>query len=149
MTGVGELPPARIQVARFSSDRCREIEAALIASGYLELKPSKLELEYPFGGHWRIETGSDRAVIAVSARAAKDSQWVLTIEPSSPLLPRVVHRKPPSEAQMKQFEQTCYEVAVVLHEALQPLCPELQWELQTEAGGRTFSGAPIPPTTRG
>lgn len=144
-----ELPPTQIHVARFSSDRCREIEAALIASGYLDLKPSKLELGYPFGGHWRIETGSDRGVIAVSARSAEDAHWVLTIQPSPPLLPRVVYRKSPPQAQMKQFEQTCYEVAWVLHEALQPLCPELQWELQTEAGGRTISDAPIPPTFRG
>jgi hypothetical protein len=142
---IDALPPARIQVGIFSSDRCREIEAALIASGYLDLKPSKLELQYPYGGVWYVKTTSERAVIAVTARPTDDLQWILKIQPTTPLRPHVVYRKPPSEAQMKQFEQMCYQLALVLHEALQPLRPELPWATATDQGTRTFSPSPAPP----
>jgi hypothetical protein len=134
-----------IQVASFSSDRCREIEAALITSGYLDLKPSKLELQYPHGGVWHVRTTTERVVIAVSARPADNSQWILRIQPSTPPRPRVVYRTPPAESQLKQFEQVCYEIALVVHEALRPLCPELQWATETDGGTLTFSSVPTPP----
>lgn len=139
------MAPARIQVARFSSDRCREIEAALITSGYLDGRPSKLELQYPHGGVWHVRTNTERAVIAVSARPVDDPQWVLEIQPAAPLRPQVVYTSPPSEAHMKHFEQMCYDVALVIHSALRPLCPDLQWEIETSEGALTFSGTPIPP----
>ena len=132
-------------MARFSGDRCREIEAALITGGYLAGKPSKLELQYPNGGVWHVRTNADRAVIAVSARPAANSQWVLTIRAEAPVRPRVVYRNPPSESQLRQFDQLGYEVALVIHEALCPLCPELQWEAETGEGTLKVSRAPIPP----
>ena len=139
------MRPALVQKAKFARDCCREIEAALITSGQLELRPSKLELQYPYGGNWNIKTGTERAVIAVSARRADDSQWVLTIQPRAPLMPRLIYRGPPPNSQLKQFEQMCYDVALLLHCALQPICPDLKWEIETDDGGLTFSGVPIPP----
>ena len=139
------MAPARVQVARFSSDRCREIEAALITGGYLEGKLSQVELQYPAGGVWHVRTNTDRAVIAVSVRPGANSQWLLKIQAAEPLRPQVVYRTPPSESQLKQFEQLCYEVALVIQEALQPLCPDLQWEAETSDGTLKLSGAPIPP----
>jgi hypothetical protein len=56
-----------------------------------------------------------------------------------------VFRNPPSESQLKQFEQLCYEVALVIQEALQPLCPDLQWEAATGDGTLKVSDAPVPP----
>jgi hypothetical protein len=138
---------ARIQVARFSSDRCREIEAALITGGYLEGRPSRSELQYPNGGLWHVKMDTDHAVIAVSARPGAHSQWVLEIQPAAPVRPRVVYRRPPSESQLRHFEQLCYEVALVVQKALRPVCPELQWEAETEEGTLKFSDAPIPPGT--
>ena len=120
------MATARIQVARFSSDRCRDIEAALITSGHLDGAPSKLELSYPAGGVWHIATNSERAVIVVSTRPVDDSEWVLEIQPRPPLRPQVVYRKPPSESHLNQYEQLCYEVACVIEGALRPLCPELR-----------------------
>jgi len=141
------MAPARIQVARFSSDRCREIEETLITRGYLDGKPAKLELQYPNGGVWRVRTNTERAIIAVSARPANNSQWVLEIQPGAPLRPQVVYRTPPSESQLRQFEQLCYEIALVIEAALRPLCADLQWEAETDDGTLRFSGAPIPPAT--
>ena len=131
-------------MARFSSDRCREVEAALIMSGRLDGTPSNLELSYPAGGVWHIATNSERAVIVVSTRQVDDSKWVLEIQPRPPLRPQVVYRNSPSASQFKQYEQLCYEVALVIEGALRPLCPELQWELETEAGA-LVSREPIPP----
>jgi hypothetical protein len=141
----GAMASARVQVARFSSGRCREIEAALITRGYLEGKLSKLELQYPVGGVWHVRTNTDRAVIAVSVRPDANSQWVLKIQAAEPIRPQVVYRNPPSESQLKRFEHLCYEVALVIHEALQPLCPDLRWEAGTGDGALKLSGVPIPP----
>ena len=139
------MAPARIQVARFSSDRCREIEAALIMGGYLEGKLSKLELQYPAGGIWHVRTKTERAVIAVSARPGTESHWILKIQAAEPVRPKVVYRTPPSESELRGFEILGYEVALVIHRALRPLCPDLQWELQTGEGVLKMSDVPIPP----
>jgi hypothetical protein len=141
------LESAQIQVASFSGDRCREIEAALIASGHLNLKPSTLELRYPYGGSWQLETDSDRAVIAVSARPVDDARWILKIQPSARVRPHVVHRSPPSESQLQHWERMCYDLALVIHGALHALCPDLTWAIGTDAEPLTRSSAPIPPTT--
>jgi hypothetical protein len=122
------------------------MEGALITGGYLEGTPSKLELQYPAGGVWYVRTNTDRAVIAVSARPGANSQWVLKIQVAEPVRPQVVYRNPPSESELKQFEQLCYEVALVIQEALRPLCPELQWEAETSEGTLKVSAAPIPPS---
>ena len=97
---------------------------------------------------WRrlvCRTHTRRAVIAVSARPGVNSQWVLEIQAAEPIRPQVVYRNPPSDSQRKEFEQLCYEVALVIQEALRPLCPDLRWEAETGDGALKLSGAPIPP----
>jgi hypothetical protein len=134
-----------LQVARFSTERCREVETALIDSGYLRGRPSELQLEYRDGGCWHVAMPDERFVVAISLRPTEDPRWVLRIEPAAPVRPRVVFRTPPSEAQISALVSACYDVALVLHATLRPLCRDLRWEAKSDAGQVVFSAVPVPP----
>lgn len=147
-----KYPPP--QLARLSTERCSEVEQALITSGHLPGKPSASDL-FRHGCAWHLATASQRFEINVSLTPAENSDWslppatstswTLRIELAEPVHPRVAFRTPPSEAQLQAARHACHELALLLHEALYEHCPELRWETTNADGQRIVSAVPIPP----
>lgn len=141
------LPPGS-QVARFSGDRCREVNETLVSHGYIPQEPksvSDLGLEFPFGGYRELDTQYSGQIVSITLQRVANDDWMLLVRPDTPLRTSVVSRSHPSVSTQAGLAMHCYEIAKHLHLRLSSLCSDLRWSRDFGSAQQSDSPEPYTP----